>query len=185
MPWKSDAQRRWGNSPAGHKALGDAGVAEWNHATKGKSLPAKLAQGGPTMPMPSFQLPGAPGQGGGAAPSGGGGRGMGPATGTVTRPPAAEGNTPGGGYGPGGIAGGAGMSQLAGSNKGYQGSPVRMANGGPVLGRTRSFMKTPDEFTGGRMPTKQTAPAKQDYGSKGAEAKRTGDKSLSAVKPRK
>jgi hypothetical protein len=77
------------------------------------------------------------------------------------------------------------MAQLAGSNKGYQGSPVRMANGGPVLGRTRSFVKTPDEFTGGRMPPKPTATVQQDYGSKGAGAKRTGDKSLSAVKPRK
>lgn len=42
MPWKSKAQERWGNSPAGHKALGDAGVAEWNAASKGKKLPAKL-----------------------------------------------------------------------------------------------------------------------------------------------
>ncbi len=36
MPWKSKKQERWGNSPAGHKALGDAGVAEWNAASKGK-----------------------------------------------------------------------------------------------------------------------------------------------------
>jgi hypothetical protein len=71
------------------------------------------------------------------------------------------------------------------ANKGYQGGAMAYANGGPVLGRTRDFMKSKDEFTGGRMPTKQTAPAKQDYGSKGAQAKRTGDKSLSAVKPRK
>lgn len=42
MPWKSDAQRRWGNSPAGHKALGDAGVHEWNESTKGKSIPEKV-----------------------------------------------------------------------------------------------------------------------------------------------
>ena len=132
---------------------------------------------------PSFQLPGAPG-GGGGAPAGGS-RGMGPITGTVSRPPAAEGNAPGGGYGPGGIAGGPGATQLAGSNKGYSGSPVAMANGGPVLSRSRSFAKTPDEFTGGRMPTKQTAAVKQDYGSKGGSAKRTGDKSLPTVKPRK
>ncbi len=39
MPWKSDAQRKWGNSPAGHKALGNKGVAEWNSATKGAKLP--------------------------------------------------------------------------------------------------------------------------------------------------
>ena len=44
MPFKSKAQMRWGNSPAGHKALGDAGVAEFNAATKGKTLPAKLTK---------------------------------------------------------------------------------------------------------------------------------------------
>lgn len=42
MPFVSDAQRRWGNSPAGHEALGDAGVKEWNAATKGKVLPEKV-----------------------------------------------------------------------------------------------------------------------------------------------
>ena len=41
MPWKSPKQERWGNSPAGHKALGDAGVKEWNAASKGKKLPMK------------------------------------------------------------------------------------------------------------------------------------------------
>lgn len=47
MPWKSEAQRRWGNSPSGHAALGDAGVKEWNRASKGKKLPArKKADGG-------------------------------------------------------------------------------------------------------------------------------------------
>lgn len=39
MPWKSKAQAAWGNSPAGHKALGDKGVSEWNRASKGMSLP--------------------------------------------------------------------------------------------------------------------------------------------------
>lgn len=39
MPWKSDKQRRWGNSPAGHKALGDKAVAEFNQASKGMHLP--------------------------------------------------------------------------------------------------------------------------------------------------
>jgi hypothetical protein len=42
MPFVSDAQRRWGNSPTGHEALGDAGVKEWNAATKGKALPEKV-----------------------------------------------------------------------------------------------------------------------------------------------
>jgi hypothetical protein len=41
MPFVSKAQMRWGNSPAGHRALGDSGVKEWNAATKGKSIPAR------------------------------------------------------------------------------------------------------------------------------------------------
>lgn len=45
MPWKSKAQERWGNSPSGQKALGKAGVAEWNAASKGKKLPARKAKG--------------------------------------------------------------------------------------------------------------------------------------------
>jgi len=45
MPWKSEAQRRWGNSPSGEKALGKAGVHEWDEATKGKSLPEKIGGG--------------------------------------------------------------------------------------------------------------------------------------------
>lgn len=39
MPWKSKAQEKWGNSPSGHKALGEAGVQEFNSASKGKKLP--------------------------------------------------------------------------------------------------------------------------------------------------
>ena len=40
MPWKSDQQRKWGHTATGLKALGGAGeVAEWDAATKGKSLP--------------------------------------------------------------------------------------------------------------------------------------------------
>lgn len=42
MPWKSKAQQAWGNSPSGHKALGDAGIAEFNAASKGKKMPSKL-----------------------------------------------------------------------------------------------------------------------------------------------
>lgn len=42
MPWKSAAQERWGNSASGKEALGKAGVAEFNAASKGKKLPAKL-----------------------------------------------------------------------------------------------------------------------------------------------
>lgn len=43
MPWKSKKQEAWGNSPSGKKALGAAGVSEWNAASKGKKLPAKLS----------------------------------------------------------------------------------------------------------------------------------------------
>ena len=42
MPAKSKAQLRWVNSPAGHKALGNAGVKEWDAATKGKTLPEHI-----------------------------------------------------------------------------------------------------------------------------------------------
>ena len=42
MPAKSKAQLRWVNSPAGHKALGESGVKEWDAATKGKKLPEKV-----------------------------------------------------------------------------------------------------------------------------------------------
>lgn len=42
MPYASRAQERWGNSPAGEKALGKAGVAEWNESSKGLKLPEKV-----------------------------------------------------------------------------------------------------------------------------------------------
>ena len=46
MPWKSEAQRRWGNSPAGIRALGGKKEVEhWNKATKGKKLPEKVKKG--------------------------------------------------------------------------------------------------------------------------------------------
>ena len=40
-PFVSKAQQRWGNSPAGHKALGNKGVQEWNQATGGQPLPER------------------------------------------------------------------------------------------------------------------------------------------------
>lgn len=43
MPFKSKAQERWGNSLAGRKALGAAGVQEWNQASKGLPLPEKVS----------------------------------------------------------------------------------------------------------------------------------------------
>lgn len=43
-PFVSKAQMRWGNSPSGKKALGAGGVKEWDSATKGKKLPAKISK---------------------------------------------------------------------------------------------------------------------------------------------
>ena len=43
MPFVSDAQRRWGHTPEGEKALGGpAKVAEWDNATKGMKLPKRV-----------------------------------------------------------------------------------------------------------------------------------------------
>ena len=46
MPWVSDAQRRWGNSPSGIKAMGQAKVNEFNKATEGKKLVKRKKKGG-------------------------------------------------------------------------------------------------------------------------------------------
>lgn len=44
-PFVSDAQRRWGHTAAGEKALGGkAGVHEWDEATKGKKLPERVSK---------------------------------------------------------------------------------------------------------------------------------------------
>lgn len=46
MAWASDAQRRWGHTAAGLKALGGAGnVAEWDSASKGMNLPQRVGTG--------------------------------------------------------------------------------------------------------------------------------------------
>lgn len=40
MPYKSDQQRKWAHTASGKKALGgEAGVHEWDQASKGKKLP--------------------------------------------------------------------------------------------------------------------------------------------------
>ena len=40
MPWKSEAQRKWGHTPEGTKALGGKkAVEEWEKATGNKKLP--------------------------------------------------------------------------------------------------------------------------------------------------
>ena len=44
MPYKSQAQERWAHTPAGTRALGgSAKVSEWDSASKGKELPAKVS----------------------------------------------------------------------------------------------------------------------------------------------
>jgi hypothetical protein len=42
MPAQSKAQLRWVNSPSGRRALGSAGVKEWDQASKGLKLPEKV-----------------------------------------------------------------------------------------------------------------------------------------------
>jgi len=64
------------------------------------------------------------------------------------------------------------------------------AKGGPAIGTDSKFLKTPDQFTDGRLPPKDEGHAddpEQDYektGTAGKLAKTAGDKSLKAVKPR-
>ena len=43
MPFKSLAQERWGNSPAGKAALGNK-LQEFNSASKGLKLPARVGK---------------------------------------------------------------------------------------------------------------------------------------------
>ena len=59
MPAVSKAQLRWVNSPAGHRALGEAGVQEWDAASKGLHLPERKKKGIrciQTLPDPFFVL---------------------------------------------------------------------------------------------------------------------------------
>lgn len=67
-------------------------------------------------------------------------------------------------------------------SKGGDVRPAAYANGGAVLGRTRDFMKEPNSFNAMRHGREEYT--EQDYSSKGSPAKRTGDKSLKAIKPR-
>lgn len=60
--------------------------------------------------------------------------------------------------------------------KGEKPRNLDAACGGPTLGRVRDFVKTQAQMLGPENP--------QDYSSKGAHAKRTGDKCLPAIKPR-
>ncbi len=52
MPWKSNQQRKWGNSSAGLKALGgESKVDEWNQASKGLKLPMAAPKKAKTYKM--------------------------------------------------------------------------------------------------------------------------------------
>lgn len=42
MPWRSKKQAAWGHSPSGVKALGSAGVKEWDAATPKGSLKGEM-----------------------------------------------------------------------------------------------------------------------------------------------
>lgn len=46
MPWKSKKQEAWGNSPAGHEAMGKDKVNEFNAASKGMKLPERIGKNG-------------------------------------------------------------------------------------------------------------------------------------------
>lgn len=62
--------------------------------------------------------------------------------------------------------------------KGSGPKTAKYAEGGPVMGSRSRFMKTPDAF-------REDKGVPQDYGTKGAPAKRQGDtKTLKPVKPR-
>ena len=72
-------------------------------------------------------------------------------------------------------------------NKRYLGKTTKYAAGGPVLGRTENWLKTPDQFTDGRLPPKDTGrkdDPEQDYEKprKGSAPPATG-KQLNTVKP--
>lgn len=55
MPWKSKAQAAWGHSASGVKALGAAGVKEWDKATPKGSLKVKRVSKGPTMKLSALK----------------------------------------------------------------------------------------------------------------------------------
>ena len=59
------------------------------------------------------------------------------------------------------------------------------AQGGEVITTRSRFMKVPDQFTGGRMPSKETAPVEQDYGDKKPLVKSEGETKVEkTIKPR-
>lgn len=61
MPYKSDSQRKFFNSPAGQAKLGPSVVNEFNQASKGMNLPNHMSHSAPQAPQ---AIP----HGGGGAP---------------------------------------------------------------------------------------------------------------------
>jgi hypothetical protein len=54
MPYESLAQEHWAHTPAGREALGGAGkVAEWDAATKGRTLPERIRKPSIRKPEPA------------------------------------------------------------------------------------------------------------------------------------
>lgn len=77
------------------------------------------------------------------------------------------------------------------SNKGYEGKVQSFANGGPVLGRTKDFLKEPDRFREGQFKYKGDQHTPQPQATDEVFGKGSGadcapaakGKSLSPVKP--
>jgi hypothetical protein len=76
--------------------------------------------------------------------------------------------------------------RLTETSKGKGPVSARFARGGKELTSRSRFMKTPDQFTGGREVTKESHPTRQDYGGKKDPlADQEGDtKKLKPIKPR-
>lgn len=73
------------------------------------------------------------------------------------------------------------------ANKGFMSKSTGYAAGGPVLGRTRDFLKEPDRFTGRAPPPNvknQDDWGKGDKNSNGNDAPAAVGKQLKTVKPR-
>jgi hypothetical protein len=68
-------------------------------------------------------------------------------------------------------------------NKGYLGKNENFASGGPVLGRTTDFLKTPDRFAGAQF--KPGGGRNDEDWEKKGKGKQGDSKSLKPVKPQK
>lgn len=55
MPYESDAQRRYFNSPAGKAKIGAKTVAEFNKASKGMKLPERKGDGDEGAPPKTYK----------------------------------------------------------------------------------------------------------------------------------